>query len=178
MVTAYRNPKNKELSDWLLGLDKKGELPVLLVYEIANASEAAQREHFWTSFFRPLGCLLNIKTGDSQSPSIIEKRRAWMKTAKGEAWKKNIRDQHKAKQPSLLLWGHRQHFKNLRSAGSKKRWKQVRCIETDEVFESLGAAARSVSKSWNALEEAIRRNYRCGGKHWEYALKPKQLTKV
>ena len=44
----------------------------------------------------------------------------------------------------------------------------VRCIETGEVFPTLTKASEFVGRVSSGIIQAIERNGRCGGYHWEY----------
>lgn len=157
-----------EMSAWLMGLDSLGKLPCLIIYEVTTIERAPEREKYWTQFFRPFG-LFNQKDGDSHgsSSSIVERRRKWMETPAGEKWRASVKGQHTAKQPSLLLWGHRQHFKALRTAGARKKMKPIQCVETGRVFESKMQAARFIGKSTQALTDCAKHGWKCGGYHWK-----------
>lgn len=61
--------------------------------------------------------------------------------------------------------------KGKRKGGNNK--KAVRCVETEEVFESGAAAARAIGiKSRGKIGDAISSSKRCGGYHWEYYTLP------
>lgn len=45
--------------------------------------------------------------------------------------------------------------------------RQVRCVETGEVFPSADAAARAVFVVPKTVEKALTKGYRAGGYHWE-----------
>lgn len=168
MVAAFRHPESK-FSQWLLGLDAKRTVPIVLIYEIVQTSKAFDREKYWTDFFKPLGTLLNIKSGNSQDLNgISETRKRWLQTPKGQLWIEGVKASHRQRQPSLLLWAHQQHFKHLRTEGNKKRWRPVICIETGERFGTIADARRKVGKSAQALQDCIKHGWACGGFHWKY----------
>ena len=51
------------------------------------------------------------------------------------------------------------------------RWKQVRCVETGEVFLTIKSAADSIGFSATTLRTALKNSAKtCGGYHWEYVL--------
>ncbi len=169
-VTAFRETnKNPKLAKWLIGLDAAKKIPVVTLYEICDLDKASEREKYWTLFFRPLGTLLNIKTGDSQpvGSDIVSRRRKWMESPNGKKWAANVRNKHHEKQPSLFVWANRKHFKGMRDLGSKKHWRPVICVETGKRFESV-SDARRFTKSGN-LVQAIERGWKCGGFHWKFA---------
>ena len=45
--------------------------------------------------------------------------------------------------------------------------KKVKCIETEQVFESFHDAGRWINKDYTNIRRAIKRNGTCGGYHWE-----------
>ena len=55
------------------------------------------------------------------------------------------------------------------SAGIEKYGaKQVRCVETGEIFPSLRAAAKSIDVDKTSLRKLMRNGQRCHGYHWEF----------
>ena len=55
------------------------------------------------------------------------------------------------------------------SAGLEKYGaKQVRCVETGEIFPSLRAAAKSIDVDKTSLRKLMRNGQRCHGYHWEF----------
>lgn len=55
--------------------------------------------------------------------------------------------------------------------GNTAARKRVKCIETGEIFESLLLAAKSRGlKGANSITQAIKRNGKAGGCHWEYVI--------
>ena len=43
----------------------------------------------------------------------------------------------------------------------------VRCIETEEIFNSVSAAARQYGVTHSSIDQAIKNGTPCRGKHWE-----------
>lgn len=172
MVEAYRGKSDKPINQWLRNLDARNLLPKIVQQEIVEADKASEREAYWTEFFSPIG-LFNIKVGDRQptGDDISARRKKWLTTPKGQKWLSETRAD-KQKQPSLLLWAHRQVFKQLRTAGAKKNQRPVICVETGERFETIVAAEKS--KGGRGINDAISHGWRFRGFHWKYAEKNTQ----
>lgn len=54
--------------------------------------------------------------------------------------------------------------------------KQVKCVETGQVFKSMAEAGRFVHKSRQAIFIAINKKNRCAGYHWVFADEAENLT--
>lgn len=52
-----------------------------------------------------------------------------------------------------------------------KNRKPVRCVDTEEVYESITSAARSLNVSPGMIFQAIKLGHRCRGKSFEYVEK-------
>ena len=51
---------------------------------------------------------------------------------------------------------------------SGKKGRKVRCIETEQIFDTAKEASLTLGLNKLAVSNAIRQNSRCGGYWWEY----------
>lgn len=49
----------------------------------------------------------------------------------------------------------------------KNPHKQIKCIETGEIFDTMTAASKSVNRSIEAIRKSIATGNKCAGYHWE-----------
>ena len=61
-----------------------------------------------------------------------------------------------------------------KSSSKNYHAKQVRCIETGEVFDCAADASRFLGIAIPCVANSIRKGYRCAGYHWEYVEQDKQ----
>lgn len=67
-----------------------------------------------------------------------------------------------------LEWCDRKYNMNY---GKKNDWckKQIKCIETGEIFNSIEEAAKSISRHRQGISDCCRgKQTTCGGFHWQY----------
>ena len=74
--------------------------------------------------------------------------------------RRRMRDSHLGKKQSEAT-------RELR-ATTARTLKQVRCVETGEIYLSATKASKSLGKSNEAVSHSIRYGTLCGGYHWEY----------
>lgn len=60
------------------------------------------------------------------------------------------------------------HSEATKRKMSEKAKKKVRCIETDEVFNSVTEAGEKYNRHSGNISRAIKKNKTCAGYHWEY----------
>ena len=56
----------------------------------------------------------------------------------------------------------------LRDQSARYGARKIRCLETNNVFVSVSEGARAMGIQASAISRAIRKNYTCGGYHFEY----------
>lgn len=67
-----------------------------------------------------------------------------------------------------LQWMSREDNTIKGNIGSKKAAKQIRCVETGQIFESYTQAAKNIGVSCVSISNCVRgKTKTCGGLHWE-----------
>lgn len=110
----------------------------------------------------------NISEGGSNiSPNALPKALEWMK---------NHPEFGKARAADMLKWQqeHPEEMLEIRRINAAKatnaRKRKVKCIETEEIFESASEAARKTPHTTQSKICMVCRGQRntCGGYHWQY----------
>ncbi len=124
------------------------------------------------------GSLPPIKTGENhpnygrhlseETRSKISKSKTGKKIGPhSEETKKKISEGNKGK--SKPHTEEQKRLLSIKHTGSgNPNAKQVKCIETGEIFETAKEASLSIGKSISAVKVAIHTNTRAGGFHWCY----------
>ena len=117
-------------------------------------------------------------TGRSASPNVIaalrRRRGAKASVETIEKLRKshigNVRSEASRKKQSQSVTGPKNHFfgKHHSEDFRLKRGRPVRCLDTDEVFPSLGRAIKSFGGSRSNLARSIKKGQMFSGKRWEY----------
>lgn len=84
-----------------------------------------------------------------------------------DAWK----DPEKRERRSNITkerWSNKEFHKKAQQAVLEACRKSVKCIETDEVFQSIAEAGNKYNICQANISRACKTGYRCGGYHWIY----------
>jgi|SRR5208337_3442974 len=102
------------------------------------------------------------RLGKKATPETIQKLR---KSHIGK-----VRSEASRIKQSRSITGIKNHFYGKHHAQGvvAKRWRAVRCIDTDEIFPSLGHVIKRFSGNKSNLARSIRKGHLFGGKRWEY----------
>lgn len=84
-----------------------------------------------------------------------------------EEHKKHLSESLKGRKKPPITEEHKRNL-SLTLMGNKNGCKKVVCVETNEIFESLKAAGKSVGTSNSKICTAIKTGGRSGGFHWKY----------
>lgn len=169
---ARSKHENHHRANWIKSLLKKEVLPKMMIIETGKGLGYAERESFWISYYRSIGCDLTNSTnggegtiGYSHSENTKEKIRIGntgkkMSSASIEKTRiANIGNKH-----SLGRKPTPSHIDKLRTS----RVRPVIRVEDEMIFGSVKEAALSIGKAHSGICIAIKTGIKCGGYHWEY----------
>lgn len=98
-----------------------------------------------------------IATIRDVKPTCNKMHNGWVPEAFKKNWKSKTRKPHSDEARAHMAEGQRQAWKRGRASGRGRHPIQVRCVETGEIFESMGHAAAHIGASIAAVSAAIAR---------------------
>ena len=66
-----KNNRNKEMSEWIVALQKKNKRPMLVILDCIHDEQSSEAEQFWINHFLAIGCdLINVKINEKRRVKV------------------------------------------------------------------------------------------------------------
>ena len=139
----------------------------IIEQNIPTIEEADNREAYWISFYDTINNGYNINEGGGHHTRGTEFAKRVSEGQK-KNWDNNLKRKEKARKKLLEQWQdekYREKFLGSNNGNSK----QIRCIETNQIFGTLKEAAEWANTSRQNITGVLRgRQKTAATYHWEY----------